>query len=136
MHSGEGIRHYDQAAARLARHYGNCTGNFLRIVDAGCDRLNRKRAGHCLERFEEKRPPTWRSVGIEDDCRPRDAWRDQLEHFEPLSDHRRREISEAGCAAAWPSDTRYKMAAHWIGYAHEDDWNRTRPLQQRGCCGR
>jgi|GraSoiStandDraft_9_1057307.scaffolds.fasta_scaffold1128171_1 hypothetical protein len=60
MHAGECIRHYDQAAARLARHCGNYAGNFIRIVGAGCYWLNRKGAGYCLEWFEEKRSPAWR----------------------------------------------------------------------------
>src|SRR6476660_7597469 len=104
MHGCEGIRHYHQAAARLARHCGNYAGNFIRIVDAGCYRLNRKRAGYCLEWFEEKRSPAWGGLGIEYDCRSRDTGCDLLEHFEPLSDHRWREISEAGCAATWLRD--------------------------------
>src|SRR5262245_25081926 len=106
MHGSEGVRHYDQAPARLAGHYRNCVSNFVRVADTGCYRLNRKRACCYLEWFEEKRSPAWRGFGIEYDCRSRDARCNLLEHFEPLSNHRWREISEAGCAATWPRDAR------------------------------
>jgi hypothetical protein len=39
------IRHYDQATSRLARDRGNCARNLVRIVDAGCDRLDGLRRG-------------------------------------------------------------------------------------------
>jgi hypothetical protein len=46
MDRREGIRHYDQATAWLARHRGNCARNFVRITDASSDRFNGERAGH------------------------------------------------------------------------------------------
>jgi len=78
---------------------------------------------------------TSRSLGIEYDRRSPDARRDLLEHFEPLSDHRWRKISEAGRAAARSRDARHKVAAYWIGHAHEHDWNGARLVQQRRCGG-
>src|SRR5262249_12441965 len=61
-----------------------------------------------------------------------DARRDLFGHLEPLSDHRWRKISEAGCAAARSRDARHKVAAHWIGHANEHDWDSSRLVQQRG----
>src|SRR6516225_11287445 len=102
MHGREGIRHYDQTAARPVRHCRNCASNFVSSADTGCYRLNHKRAGCCLERIEKKCSATWRGLGIEYHCRSRDTRCDLLEHFQPLSDHRWRKISEPGCAATWP----------------------------------
>src|SRR6516225_8540571 len=92
-------------------------------------------SGLMIEWFEKEGSTARRSLGIEYDRRSPDARRDLLEHFEPLSDHRWRKISEAGRAAARSRDARHKVAAHWIGHANEHDWDSARLVQQRGCRG-
>ena len=86
MHSVEGIRHYDQAAAGLAGQRGHGALDLVGISDARDDRLDPKRASDRLERIQEKRPFVRRRLGVEHDCRSCDARRHFLENFEPLSD--------------------------------------------------
>ena len=83
----------------------------------------------------KKDPPPGAVLGLNMTAARAMLARDLLEHFEPLSDHRWRKISEAGCAAARLRDARHKVAAHWIGHAHEHDWDSARLVQQRGCRG-
>ena len=56
MHSVEGIRHYDQAAAGLAGQRRHGTLDLVGIGDAGDHRLDPKRASDRIERVQEKCP--------------------------------------------------------------------------------
>src|SRR5262249_41193260 len=69
--------------------------------------------------------------GVAKDPRPRHAWRDLFEQFQPFRAETVFEGSEPGCVAAWPRQTIDKAGADRIGDNHKHDRHGARRLQQR-----